>query len=233
MPIIIWAEEVGVRRFFPSEYGGYLSTLSEYDTWSSLDRAKMEVRTYIEARTGIEYTTLTTGPISDMYLDSLEEAPKEVGFNVHDGVAYLLGCGNLSLSFTALSDVGKFVVAALISHISSRNVMLKVHSFIATPDEIVTEFEAQTTGAWQKHHVDLTTMKKLEREAHQIHSPLATLLTVVRGRNEGVLPPDFYDNSLLGFVETEILEDQVRYSIAKQTHEVPRGIEFLRTLSAL
>lgn len=232
IPIASWAEQVGVTRFFASEYGTDIEYFPD-SVHEPPHQLKLKVRAHIATLKKMEHTYVVTGPYSDLYFGAMKEAPKAGGFDVEEGRAYLLGDGEGPVSFTAMNDVGKFVVAALINHTVSRNQTLIVHSFTATPNEIIAEHEAQLKQSWQRNYTDVKQLKQMEKEAYQIYSPLATVLTLRRIWTEGGTLHKFYDDSLLGFVETENLQDQVRLNIAKQTGKVPGGISLLRTLSAV
>lgn len=232
IPIITWAEESGVNRFFASEYGTDIEYFPE-SQHEPPHQMKLKVRAHIKRMKKIEHTYLVTGPYSDLYFGAMKEAPHAGSFDVQAAQAHLLGDGDMPVSFTAMNDVGKFVVAALINYITSRNQTLIVHSFTATPNEILQEHEAQTGQSWRKSYTDIKTIKNMEKEAYQIYSPLATVLTLRRIWTEGGTLHKFYDDSLLGFVETETLEEQVRLNIAKQTGRVPGSTSLLHTLSAV
>lgn len=227
-----WAEEAGVARFFASEFG----TDIEYFPESSMEpphQIKLKVRSHLRTMQRMEHTFIVTGPYSDIFFSALDEAPSAGSFDVKARRAHMLGSGDGPISFTAMNDVGKFVVAALINHVVSRNATLVVHSFTATPNEIYREYERQTKAKWETSYLDLQDLKKWEQDAYRIYSPLAAILTLRRIWTEGGTLHKFYDDSLLGFVETETLEDQVKLNIAKQTGKIPRGRSLLRTLSAV
>ncbi|KAK5937846.1 hypothetical protein PMZ80_009975 [Knufia obscura] len=232
IPIISWADEIGVTRFFASEYGTDIEYFPESEH-EPPHQMKLKVRAHIKTMKRLEHTYIVTGPYSDLFFGAMKEAPKAGGFDVETGRAHLLGDGEMPVSFTAMNDVGKFVVAALINFVTSRNQTLIVHSFTATPNEILAEHEAQMKRKWETNYVDTKTLQAMEKEAYQTYSPLATVLTLRRIWTLGGTLHKFYDDSLLGFVETETLEDQVRLNIAKQTGRVPGGMSLLRTLSAV
>lgn len=108
-----------------------------------------------------------------------------------------------------------------------------VHSFTATPNEIIAEHEAQTGEKWETNYTCMPRLRVMEKEAYQIYSPLAAVMTLRRIWTEGGTLYKFYDDTLLGYVETETLEDQVLLNIRKQTGEIPSGTSLLRTLSAV
>lgn len=232
IPIATWAEQVGVTRFFASEYGTDIEYFPD-SVHEPPHQMKLKVRSHIATLRRLEHTYIVTGPYSDLYFGSLSEFPMAGSFDVGAKKATLLGDGEGAVSFTAMNDVGKFVVAALINHVVSRNQTLIVHSFTATPNEIIAEHEAQMKQQWSKSYTEVKQLRQMEKEAYQIYSPMATLLTLRRIWTEGGTLHKFYDDSLLGFVETETLGDQVRLNIAKQTGKVPGGISLLRTLSLL
>lgn len=232
IPIISWAEQMGVNRFFPSEYGTDIEYFPE-SVHEPPHQMKLKVRAHIKTMKKMEHTYLVTGPYSDLYFGAMKEAPAAGGFDVAARRAHLLGDGDMPVSFTAMNDVGKFVVAALINFITSRNQTLIVHSFTATPKEILAEHETQLRHKWECNYVDLKQLQTMEKQAYQIYSPLATVLTLRRIWTAGGTLHKFYDDSLLDVVETETLEDQVRLNIAKQTGRVPGGVSLLRTLSAV
>lgn len=232
IPIATWAEEVGVTRFFASEYGTDIEYFPD-SVHEPPHQMKLKVRAHIATLKRLEHTYLVTGPYSDLYFGAMKEAPLAGSFDVDARKAFLLGDGEGAVSFTAMNDVGKFVVAALINYIVSRNQTLIVHSFTATPNEILAEHENQLRQKWERQYIDVKQLRQMEKEAYQIYSPLATVLTLRRIWTEGGTLHKFYDDSLLGFVETETLEDQVRLNIAKQTGRVPGGVSLLRTLSAV
>ena len=223
---------MGVTRFFASEYGTDIEYFPE-SVREPPHQMKLKVRAHLQRMKKIEHTYLVTGPYSDLYFGAIKEAPKAGGFDVMAGRAHLLGDGDMPISFTAMNDVGKFVVAALINYMHSRNQTLIVHSFTATPNEILAEYERQTCRTWQKSYTDVKTIKRMEKEAYEVHSPLAAVMTLRRIWTEGGTLHKFYDDSLLGYVKTDTLSEQVTLNIAKQTGLIPSGMSLLRTLSAV
>lgn len=107
-------------------------------------------------------------------------------------------------------------MAALLNPRISRNTTLIVHSFTATPNEILEEYERQTNSKWDVSYTSLERLKEIEREEYQVYSPLASVVTLRRIWTEGGTLYKYYDESLLGHVETETLEDQVARNVQKQ-----------------
>jgi hypothetical protein len=112
--------------------------------------------------------------------------------------------------------VGKFVVAALCNTTASRNATLIVHSFTATPHEILAEYERQTGCKWEKSYTTLDRLKQIETEEYRVYSALATVVTLRRIWTDGGTLFKYYDETLLGQVDTETLESQVTANIKKQ-----------------
>ncbi len=112
--------------------------------------------------------------------------------------------------------MGKFVVAALINTTASRNTTLVVHSFTATPHEILAEYEKQTGCTWEKSYTPAERLKEIEKEEYQVYSALATVVTLRRIWTEGGTLYKFYDDTILGQIDSETLESQVAANIRKQ-----------------
>lgn len=103
MKIITWAEEAGVRRFFPSEYG----TDIEYWPESAAEpphQLKLKVRAHMKTMNRLEYTYLVTGPYSDLYFGMMKPNPEIGQFDVKARKAILLGDGEGPVSFTAMAE---------------------------------------------------------------------------------------------------------------------------------
>jgi len=213
--LITWAEQVGVRRFFTSEYG----TDIEYWPESAHEpphQLKLKVRAHMKTMKKLEHTYLVTGPYSDLYFGTMKARPELGQFDVKEKKAVLLGDGEGPVSFTAMADVGKFVVAALINTTASRNTTLVVHSFTATPHEILAEYEKQTGCTWEKSYTPAERLKQIEKEEYQVYSALATVVTLRRIWTEGGTLYKFYDDTILGQIDSETLESQVAANIRKQ-----------------
>ena len=103
IPLITWAEEVGVRRFIPSEYG------SDVEYWPESaheppHQLKLKVRAHMSTMKKLEYTYLVTGPYSDLYLGAFKIRPEIGSFDVKARKAVLLGDGEGPVSFTAMYE---------------------------------------------------------------------------------------------------------------------------------
>lgn len=103
IPLITWAAESGVTRFFPSEYG----TDIEYWPQSAHEpphQLKLKVRAHMETVNKLEHTYLVTGPYSDLYFGPMKGNPQVGSFNVREKKAVLLGTGDEPVSFTAMAE---------------------------------------------------------------------------------------------------------------------------------
>ena len=124
------------------------------------------------------------------------------------------------------------MVAALVNSNASRNETLIVHSFTATPHEILAEYEDQTGAKWEKSYTSFDRLKVIEKEEYQVYSPLATVVTLRRIWTEGGTLHKFYDEAILGCGdECESLESQVAANIIKQEEGEGHFPSLLRKLS--
>ncbi|ETN46557.1 uncharacterized protein HMPREF1541_00742 [Cyphellophora europaea CBS 101466] len=230
IPLITWAEEAGVRRFFPSEYGTDIEYWPE-SVHEPPHMAKLKVRAHMKTMKRLEHTYLVTGPYSDLYFGPMKGRPELGSFDVSLKRAVLLGDGDGPVSFTAMIDVGRFLVAALLNGNASRNTTLIVHSFTATPHDIVAEYEEQTGCTWEKQYTTLERLKEIEKEEYQIYSPLATVATLRRIWTAGGTLYKYYDDSILGSIDSENLCSQVTANIMKQEEGDHPFPSLLRKLS--
>ena len=126
------------------------------------------------------------------------------------------------LIFISTTSVGKFLLSALLHPHISRNATLIVHSFTATPRQILAEYERQTNSTWTISYTSVEQLRELERNAYQVHHSIATVTTLRRIWTEGGTLYKFYDDhSLLESVQgdevqLETLESQVAESIKRQ-----------------
>lgn len=118
-------------------------------------------------------------------------------------------------------SVGRFVVAALLHPEASKNRALKVNSFIATPLEILAEFEKQTGQKWVTSYTPLETLKELEQKAWKENHPYATGYTLRRIWTEGGTAIEGRDNEVVGVTEADSLETAVANAIKAQLEETP------------
>ncbi|ERF74633.1 hypothetical protein EPUS_00763 [Endocarpon pusillum Z07020] len=215
IPLIQWASETSVTRFFPSEYG----TDIEYSLESASEKPhqqKLKVRRYMSTVTNLECTYLVTGPYSDLYFAEPPFGRFEAGgFNVKEKKCSLLGDGKGRISFTAMADVGRLLVAALQHPAASRNRVLIVNSFTTSPDDILAEFEKQTGTKWEVQYTGLEKLKEIEERAWRNQDPLATALTLRRIWAEGGTLYEKRDNELIGDPPMETMTDQVRQAIER------------------
>jgi nucleoside-diphosphate-sugar epimerase len=202
--------------FYPSEYG----TDIEYDSSSASEKPhqlKLQVREYIREKTEkLKVTYLVTGPYSDLYFGASPE-PQAGTFKVKEKAATLLGTGKERISFTTEKDVGRLLVAALKTPTKDNERILKVNSFTVASDEVLAEFEKQTGAKWTVDFTPVEMLKKAEQEAWEKDSAFKTGYTLRRIWVGGGTLYEQSDNSKLGFVELETLEEQVKKVIAKQT----------------
>ncbi|KAI5856188.1 NAD(P)-binding protein [Durotheca rogersii] len=193
-----------VQWFFLSEYG----TDIEYDESSKTEKPhqnKLRVREFIRANIHrVECTYLVTGPYIDMFLTLLPGSEEAGGFDVESKRAVVIESGDDKVGFTTMLDVGKLVVAALRHPSASKGKILKVQSFVTTPNAILREFEKQTGVKWKVDHTTNQRLRELELENWDTDSPTATRITLRRIWAEGGTLYEKTDNEILGVVSSDM-----------------------------
>ncbi|KAI0473304.1 NAD(P)-binding protein [Xylariaceae sp. FL0804] len=188
-----------VKWFFPSEYG----TDIEYDASSRDEKPhqnKLALRRYIRENVKrLSCTYLVTGPYIDMFLTSKRDARHLVGgFDEVSKRATVIGSGDDPVGFTSMPDVGKLLAAALRHPEASMGKVLKVQSFVTTPNAIVKEYEKQMGAAWEVEHIPNQKLRDTERELWKDGDELATTATLRRIWSEGGTLYEKTDNEKLG-----------------------------------
>jgi hypothetical protein len=93
---------------------------------------------------------------------------------------------------------------------------LIVNSFTTTPDEILAEFDEQTSSTWDVSYAPLRTLKEIEKQAWKEGTPYATRYTLRRIWTEGGTLYEKRENRLIGDPRMETMSDQVKQVIAQQ-----------------
>ncbi|KAH6697309.1 hypothetical protein F5X68DRAFT_186249 [Plectosphaerella plurivora] len=205
-------ESSSVKWFFPSEYG----TDIEYGPESANEKPhqlKLKVRKYIRENVSrLKHTYVVTGPYADMYFNLTASAAEAGGYSVADKKAVLVEDGEGKVGFTTMPDVGKAVVAALQHPEAAFNKALKVQSFVVTPNQILAEFEKQTSAKWETSYTPLETLREAEKKAWDEGKPNATIFTLRRIWSEGGTLYEKTDNESIGLRDSELetLEDAVK-----------------------
>ncbi|KAI1767140.1 NAD(P)-binding protein [Hypoxylon sp. FL1150] len=198
-------ESKDVQWFFPSEYG----TDIEYDNSSKDEKPhqnKLKVREFIRNNVKrVKCTYVVTGPFPEMFLPLRSVAEEAGGYDLESKRAVVVGSGDDKIGFTSMPDVGKLVVAALRHPKASLGKVLKVQSFVTTPNAIVEEFEKQTGAKWTVDHTPNQKLREAEKQSWEKNSPIATLYTLKRIWAEGGTLYDKTDNEILG-LEPEDME---------------------------
>ena len=114
---------------------------------------------------------------------------------------------------------------------ASKNSTLIVHSFTTTPHEILAEFEEQTGSKWEVEYTTMERLKEIEKEEYQVYSPLATVATLRRIWTEGGTLYKYYDESILGSIDSETIYSQVTANITRQEEGDQPFPSLLRKLS--
>lgn len=221
--LLRWADEQengSVQWFLPSEYG----TDIEYGPKSATEKPhqlKLKVRKFArEALKRVKCTYVVTGPYIDMYFTLFGAADKVGGYDVQNKRAVLVEDGNGKVGFTSMRDVGKGVVAALQHPEASFDRVIKIQSFVVTPEEILTEFEKQTGGQpWTVEYTPLDDLRRLEDDAWSQGKGWSTLATLRRIWAEGGTLYERTDNEAIGLHDEDLesLATTVQRNIAQVT----------------
>ncbi|KAI1258555.1 NAD(P)-binding protein [Xylariaceae sp. FL1019] len=189
-------ESNSVKWFFPSEYG----TDIEYDNTSKDEKPhqnKLKVRAFIrENIKKVKCTYIVTGPYADMFFQLRN--PVTGGYDVQEKRAVVIGDGEGRVGLTTMPDVGKLVVAALQHPEESEGKVLKVQSFVVSPNQILEEFEKQTGRDWKVDRVSHEALRDEEKSLWDAGNPTATGATLRRIWAEGGTLYEKTDNGLLG-----------------------------------
>lgn len=94
---------------------------------------------------------------------------------------------------------------------------LKVQSFVATPKEILAEFEKQTGSKWESSYMPLQEVRAAEEKAWADGVPYATIFTLRRIWAEGGTLYEKTDNESIGVGpnDVETLDVAVRRALGK------------------
>lgn len=205
-----------IQFFYPSEYG----TDIEYAPSSATEKPhqmKLQVREYIRGKTRtLRVTYLVTGPYSDLFFAPASKYEHIGTFDPKHHKATLLGTGDEEISFTSMQDVGRLLVASLLTRTNKRERILKVNSFTTTGKKALAEFEKQTSVKWEVKYTPLSDLKRYEQDAWEKSDPLAAVFTLRRIWIQGGTLYKTRDNGQIGFEgKEETLEEQVKKLIAK------------------
>ncbi|KAK1084594.1 hypothetical protein LTR33_002569 [Friedmanniomyces endolithicus] len=227
-----------IKRFLPSEYRSSNAmkltpkrssgTDIEYSPASANEKPhqlKLMVRAYIKEHVKrVQCTYVVTGPYAEMALTRMPPAVEAAGsFDVHGKNAVLLGSGNESVSYTTMSDLGRFVVATLLHPEAVSDRAIKVNSFTATAHEVLAEFEKRTGAKWSVSYTSLEELKKFEKEAWESEKPFATVYTLRRIWTEGGTLYKERENALVDCEDGETLATLVERVVQAQTDERAGG----------
>lgn len=219
IPLLEFAEASStIQTFYPSEYG----TDIEYGPSSAQEKPhqlKLQVRKFIRDHVKkLQVTYLVTGPYSDLFFAPASKYESAGNFDPKTKKATLLGSGEEKVSFTTMKDVGRLLVAALMTPTTAHERILKVNSFTTTGKEALAEFEKQTDSTWNVQYTSLEKLKELEKEAWERGDALATVFTLRRIWTEGGTLYDETSNKSIGFEgREETLEEQIRKIVSRHS----------------
>ncbi|RGB42417.1 hypothetical protein C1646_738500 [Rhizophagus diaphanus] len=128
------AEEVDVKRFIPSEFGGEYKLGDHHYT-----DAKAKFREELK-KSGLEYTFIYNG--------AFQEFLGWAGFDVKKKEATFFVDENIIISTTSLSDIAKYTVESL-KVPEARNGIIRVAGAALTLKEYLQKFEEATGSKWK------------------------------------------------------------------------------------
>ena len=112
-------------------------------------------------------------------------------------------------------SVGKFLVAALNHPQQAQNCVLKVHSFVATPNDIIVAYEKHTAKKWTVEHITFDQLVRHERQQWKENNANAPIYTLRRIWLGGGTLYDSVDNGSLGVWSTQNLDDVIAGEVMK------------------
>lgn len=86
-------------------------------------------------------------------------------------------------------------------------------SFSATPNQVLAEFERQTSELWHVEHTDLEVLRGDEAKAWEERNPYASVFSTRRIWAEGGANYETWDNELIEGSDTETLQSLVMRAI--------------------
>lgn len=161
---------------------------------------KLAVRRFIREQVKqLQATYVVVGPYFESWVGQPEGlSAKCPGYDTTTKTALLVGDGEGRVGFTTMPDVGRLVVAALQHPAAAVGKALKVHSFEATPKQVLAAYEKLTGGGWTVAYTPLAELEELERRLWEEGSPQATVITLRRIWAEGGTLYDKTDNEAIG-----------------------------------
>ncbi|RFU81266.1 isoflavone reductase family [Trichoderma arundinaceum] len=206
-----------VRWFFPSEFG----TDPEHNEQSAEEKphqTKLAVRKFIRDITKqLNVTYIVVGPYFDMWVDQGKWNDGLGGFDVIKKDAILTGDGETKIGFTTLRDAGTAVVAALRHPEASLNKVVRVASFVATSNQVLSEYEKQLGAKLRVKYVSLVDHGVVERKMWEEGNPWGTVATLRRiWATGGAMYDDGLANGSIGLGDDNLdsLEAAVRKHIS-------------------
>lgn len=158
---------VGVKRFFPSEFGSDPSEpeLRNLPFYSNKLACQEYVKEAAKTNTGFSYTLLHNGPFLDWSI--------EQGFflNLKQRTATIWDGGDVPISTTNLDTVGKAVVKSLQHFESTKNMDIYVQDIAITQNQLLDMAKHLTTGEWTITTSDTATAKREALEMLQRPNP--------------------------------------------------------------
>ncbi|ATY64691.1 family transcriptional regulator [Cordyceps militaris] len=156
----------GVRRYLPADFGSCDARSAQAQHHLQLYRDKAAVQALCETlaaagRAPFSWTSVVCGHFFDWGLRN-----NYLQLDVAAGRALVLDAGVTRASASTLARVGAAVVRVLQRPAATRNRVVMVQSFCATPLEVVAALERATGRAWHTAHADSNAF--LDRETARL-----------------------------------------------------------------
>jgi len=181
------SKAAGVKRFYPSEFGGDIGAFKNELNDYALFNLKQIVRNAVE-ESGLEYTYVITGFFYTF--------TGLVGIDAQGAKANIVGDGNTRLSFSDYADIGKFVVESL-DLPQSKNATIYIDSEVLTYNQLVQRFE-QKHG--KKFQVSYTTIEEAKKKNDKTFATFGLQLQILAA--EGKVLNARSHNGLFSFKPT-------------------------------
>lgn len=127
----------------------------------------------------------------------------------------LAGDGHGHVGMTTVADVGRALVAMLRHPDACDGRAVRIHSFEATPAQMLAEYERQTGTTWTVTHTSLDELRAIEVAAWASDHPVASIFTLRRIWAEGGTLYGATDNEAIGLTTKDSLQMVVQAGIWK------------------
>lgn len=191
---------------------------------------KINVETYLEEKAAageIEYTSVANGPFFDWGTfhpsPTVSNAPFSphlclglkynfIGFDIPNHKVKLFDDGNAKFITTSLDSVAQSVVAILSNPAETKNRQVRIHDFLITQNEILTELESLTRTKFAIQTIESDKLEKettagLQRGEWTPENIYGLIQAYVFGKNTSAKWEEDDDSELLGLKKKSLREE--------------------------